>query len=240
MRLTESLALVGSGEARLTDRYDCNVYAIEAPDGAVLVDMGGGRAARRLLENARGTIGDPVGALLTHAHADHSQGGPALQRAGVPVIASNASADLLRTGTEAELGIVAAKRDGVYPPDYEFANYEPDRAVAPGTTITVGGRAFDVVSLRGHASDHVCYVTETDEGRVCFVGDAVYPDGSISLLNVSGSSLAAYRSDIGNLCGRDIDALLPGHGLPRLEDGQESVDQAAEALDGMYVPPSKT
>ncbi|WP_101295826.1 MBL fold metallo-hydrolase [Halegenticoccus soli] len=240
MRLGSSLALVGSGEARLSDRYDCNVYAIEAPDGAVLVDTGGGRAPQRLLEHARETIGAPVGALLTHAHADHSQGGPAFQREGVPVIASEASATLLRTGTEEELGIVAAKRDGVYPAEYEFANYEPDRTVVPGTAVTVGGREFEVVSLRGHASDHVCYLTETDDGRVCFVGDAVYPDGSISLLNVPGSSLAAYRSDIDNLRGRGIDALLPGHGLPRLEGGQECVELAAEALEGMYVPPSRT
>ncbi|TYL36176.1 hypothetical protein CV102_23835 [Natronococcus pandeyae] len=240
MRLTPSLALVGSGEARLSDAYDCNVYLVDAPDGPVLVDTGSGRDTERILQNARDAIGEPVAAVLTHAHADHSQGGPDLQDRSIPVVAPSPSRELLALGSDDELGITAAKRDDVYPAEYEFTNYRPDRTVEPGTNVSVAGRMFEVVRFRGHASDHVCYVTQIDGKRACFVGDAVYPDGSISLLNVPGSSLADYRSDVSNLEGHDVDALLPGHGLPRLEDGQECIEQAAAALGGMFTPPSKT
>lgn len=240
MQLDASLALVGSGEARISDQYDCNVYAIDAPDGPVLVDTGGGRDTERVLANTRAAFGEPAAALLTHAHADHSQGGPDLQSESIPVLASEPSRGLLRDGTDEELGLTAAKRDDVYPEEYTYTHYEPDRTVVPGETVTVGGRTFEAVRMRGHSSDHVCYLTTTDERRVCFAGDAVYPDGSISLLNVPGSSLAEYRADIENLRGRAIDALLPGHGLPCLEDGQEGIEQAASALRGMYTPPSRT
>lgn len=240
MQLTDSVALVGSGEARLSDPYDCNVYLVDAPEGPVLVDTGCGRDTERLLANAREAMGDPAAVLLTHAHADHSQGGPDLQRRGVPVVAPEPSEPFLTAGTEEELGLRAAKRDGVYPADYEFAHFEPDRLVAPGTTVSVAGRRFDVVGLRGHAADHCCYLTDVDGLRACFVGDAVYPDGSVSLLNTPGSSLADYRADIDDLARRPVDALLPGHGLPRLADGDRSVAAAAEALSGMFSPPSRT
>ena len=240
MRLTDTLVLVGSGEARLSNRHDCNVYAVDAPEGAVLVDTGGGIDTTTLVSHTRETVGEPSAALLTHAHADHSQGGPSLQERSIPVTAPEPSVPLLTGGTDRELGIDAAKRDGVYPPDYEFTHFDPDETVAPGTTVTVAGREFEAVRLRGHAADHVAYLTEADDATLCFVGDAVYPDGSISLLNTPGSSLADYREDIGNLADRNIDALLPGHGLPRLRDGQASVDEAADALSGMFTPPSKT
>lgn len=240
MHLTEDVALVGSGEARLSDRHDCNVYAIDAPDGPVLVDAGAGRNTERILERTRETFGDPVGAILTHAHADHSQGGPDLQERGVPVVASESTASLLASGTDAALGLDRAKRDDVYPADYQFTQFEPERTTAAGETLTVGGRSFDVVRTRGHAADHVAYLTDLEDRRACFGGDAVFPDGSISLLNVPGSSLADYREDLPALADRGVDALLPGHGLPKLRAGQASIDRAIEAVAGMHSPPSRT
>lgn len=240
MQLTETVALVGSGDARLTSKYDCNIYAIDAPDGTILVDTGAGETVPSLLERANRTFGPVTHAVLTHAHADHSQGGPTCQERGVEVIAGDATATLLRSGSDEELGLDAARREGVYPTDYSFDHFAPDRTVAVPTSMTVAGRRFEVVPLRGHATDHVVYLTTDAERTYCFVGDAVYPDGSISLLNVPGSSLADYRTDIGVLADRDIDVLLPGHGMARLADGQAAVERAAEALEGMSTPPTKT
>ena len=240
MQLTKTVALVGSGDARLTSKYDCNVYAIDAPDGTILVDTGAGETVPSLLERASRMFGSVTHALLTHAHADHSQGGPACQKRDIEVIASNATETLLTSGTDEELGLNAARREGVYPTDYTFDHFASDRTVAVPISITVAGRHFEVIPLRGHATDHVVYLTEGADRTYCFVGDAVYPDGSISLLNVPGSSLADYRADIGVLSDRDIDALLPGHGMPLLADGQTAVERAAEALEGMSTPPTKT
>jgi glyoxylase-like metal-dependent hydrolase (beta-lactamase superfamily II) len=240
MQLSDDVALVGSGDARLTNRYDCNVYAVDAPEGTVLVDTGAGYSVAALLERAESAFGPVAGVLLTHAHADHSQGGPGCQERGVEVIAGEATASLLRSGSETELGVDVARREGVYPDDYRFTNYAPDRTAEPPATLTIAGRRFEAVPFAGHAADHVVYLTAGPDRTLCFVGDAVYPDGSISLLNVPGSSLADYRADVDRLTDRDIDALLPGHGLPLLRDGQAAIEAAAEALAGMSTPPSRT
>ena len=240
MRLTDHLALVGCGDARYTDEYDCNVYAIAAPNGPILIDTESGRNTDRILENAKRDLGAPAAALLTHAHADHSQGVPDVQERTIPVYASEATGELLAEGTNEELGLDAAKRSGVYPPSYECAHARPDETIGIDSSVTIAGRSFEVVGFAGHAVDHVCYLTDLDGETACFVGDVVYPDGSISLLNVPGSSLTAYRRDISKLDGREIDLLLPGHGLPLLADGQNAIDTAAASLRGMYSPPSKT
>lgn len=240
MRLTENLALVGCGDARYTDEYDCNVYAVEAPNGPVLIDTGGGRDTNQILTNAERDLGTPVAALLTHAHADHSQGVPDLEKRSIPTYASTATSELLADGTDEELGLDAAKRSGVYRLSYEFTHTRSAKTVEPGTTIPIAGRPFEAIRVGGHASDHVCYLTELDGETACFVGDVVYPDGSISLLNIPNSSLAAYRQDITRLENRGIDLLLPGHGLPMLAEGQTAIDTAIESLREMHSPPSRT
>lgn len=240
MRLSDAIVLVGSGDARLTGQYDCNCYAIDAPDGTILVDTGAGETVPELLDRAAESVGPVTHALLTHAHADHSQGGPVCQERGIEVIAGETTAKLLAEASDTDLGIDVAKREGVYPADYKFDHFEPDRITSHGEILNVAGREFEAVRFRGHAADHLVYLTETEAGMACFVGDCVAPDGSISLLNVHGSSLAGYRADVGNLTDRDIDLLLPGHGLPLLADGQDAIEAAAEALRGMSTPPSRT
>lgn len=240
MRLTERIALVGSGDARLSSRYDCNVYVIDAPDGVVLVDTGAGSSVPDLLDRAESAFSPVTHALLTHAHADHSQGGPGCLEVGVELVAGRETARLVREASETTLGVDVARRDGIYPEDYTFEHFSVDRTFDPGETLTVAGLDVETVSIRGHAPDHVAYLATFDGSTACFVGDAVAPDGSISLLNVPGSSLADYRADIDSLSGRGIDRLLPGHGLPLLADGQDAVEDARQSLQGMSTPPSRT
>ncbi len=235
MWLTENVALVGSGQARLSNGYDCNVYAIDAPEGVILVDLGVGIETDRLLEQTKSIADRPVAALLTHAHADHSQG--ALDLPGsIPVYASTETAELVRHGDETRLGVDAAIHDGVYPADYEFRPFEPDILFESGEDITVAGQPFATVQVRGHASDHVCFLTTLEGRTACFSGDVVAGNGAISLLNVPGSGLNAYRADLPKLLEYDIDELYTGHGLPRLADGHEAIETAVDRLSGMFVP----
>lgn len=148
MRLTDTVALVGSGDIRLTSRYDCNVYAIDAPDGTILIDTGAGETGdgdslSTMIERAEAVFGPVTDALLTHAHADHSQGGPACRERGIRVTASEATAALLESRTERQLGVDVAREDGIYPEGYAFDNFAPDRTFAPGETLSVAERTFE-------------------------------------------------------------------------------------------------
>jgi hydroxyacylglutathione hydrolase len=239
MWFTDRVALVGSGEARLTNQYDCNVYAIDAPDGVVVVDSGSGLETERLLQRIDRELGEPSAVVLTHAHADHSQGIPDFPDQ-TTIYAGVETAALIGDGNTHRLGIDAAIDDGVYPGDYEYRSFDPDETFGPGETLSIAGLTIETVPVAGHADDHVCYVVNLDDHRACFSGDVVYPDGSISLLNVPGSSLEAYRRELPRLLEYDLDALFTGHGLPRVADAAESIEIAVDHLHGMFVPPSTT
>lgn len=241
MQLTDRIAIVGSGEARVSNRIDCNVYAFDAPEGVVLVDTGSGRNTEQIIENTVKAFGsEPSVALLTHCHSDHSQGAPDLQRQSVPVLCSDLTAPLVADGSDDELGLNRARRDGVYPDDYEFTHFTADKVVSPQAEFSVQGQSFEIINVRGHARDHCCYLTTVRDRTVCFGADAVTADGSILLLNMEGSSLSDYREHIDKLAEREIDVLLPGHGLPKLKDGHESVEEAVTALAGLATPSSMT
>src|SRR5262245_47882362 len=65
------------------ERDSCNVYAVQGPEGTVLVNAGTGRAAEHLNELApRGTIT----LLLTHHFRDHTDGAIRLHAAGIEVL----------------------------------------------------------------------------------------------------------------------------------------------------------
>lgn len=76
MRLSKSLALVGSHQFEVSGRFDCPVYAMKGPEGVVLIDAGAGTDTGQLLENLRDDLEtDSVKALIVaHGHLDHSGG----------------------------------------------------------------------------------------------------------------------------------------------------------------------
>ncbi len=60
----------------------CNVYAVQGPEGTILINAGTGLAAEHLSEVAQGK---PVIALLTHHFRDHTDGALRLHEAGVTI-----------------------------------------------------------------------------------------------------------------------------------------------------------
>jgi glyoxylase-like metal-dependent hydrolase (beta-lactamase superfamily II) len=106
-----------------------NTYIVDS-DPAYVIDPGpddaGHLAAVRAAGDARGGI---AGVLLTHSHADHSVGVPAL---GAPLLWGQVS-------------------EG-----HEFMPPADDATAAAGSGREVG--PFRVVPTPGHAADHVCFV----------------------------------------------------------------------------------
>ncbi len=78
MKLTESIALVGSSRFGLSNPFDCSIYAIDCGDGEVLIDAGVGLEPELIEANTRNDGFDPAlvkAVLITHTHADHAGGG---------------------------------------------------------------------------------------------------------------------------------------------------------------------
>lgn len=241
MRLSQHVWLVGSGQVGLSNRMDCHIYLAGGAGAYYLIDAGVGAEPERILaeiETAGVASGEIRGILLTHVHSDHAGGARALSEAlSVEVLACEAEARQLAEGTAETLGLTRAKASGVYPDDYEFEHYHatviPDGWIDEGT-----GWSLRAIVCPGHSVGSTAYVLETAVGCDLFCGDTVFWGGKLGLLNCWGSSAEAYRENFHKLAELRISGFYPGHQLFAVNDGQRHLDDAAEALAGVYLPES--
>jgi glyoxylase-like metal-dependent hydrolase (beta-lactamase superfamily II) len=180
-----------------------NTYVV-GRDLAYVVDPGpddaGHLEAVRAEGEARGGI---AGAVLTHGHADHSAGVPAL---GVPLLWGEVSE-----------GDESAALAGAAP-----ARTDADRA-HPSSADRSGSRVgpLEVVPTPGHARDHVVFVW----AEVCFCGDLILGEGSSIVPPAAyGGSLVDYMESLRRVRALDVAVLAPGHG-PLIEDPKAKVDE---------------
>lgn len=176
------------------------VWDGESMRGA-LIDPGG--EVDRLLERARNRGVTLEKILVTHAHLDHASGVAELaQRLGLPVEGPHRE-----DAFWIELLPAQARQFG-FPPARPFV---PDRWLADGDTVQVGGLAFDVIHCPGHTPGHVVFVHAPS--RAAFVGDVLF-NGSIGRTDFPrGDHAALIRSIRDKLfpLGDDI-RFVPGHG----------------------------
>jgi glyoxylase-like metal-dependent hydrolase (beta-lactamase superfamily II) len=87
--------------------------------------------------------------------------------------------------------------------------------------LTEGDRfgPFEVVSIPGHAPDHLVFVS----GAVAFTGDAVLGQGSVFIAPDPGA-LVSYLDGLRRLAQRPLEFLCPGHG-PLVEDPQAKLEE---------------
>jgi glyoxylase-like metal-dependent hydrolase (beta-lactamase superfamily II) len=225
MRLTPRLYLVGSGEVGISDPGDCHVYLLDGGDEYALIDAGCGteRSVASILANLEREGLDPMRlrkVILTHWHGDHASGASIFrERLGCRVVAPAGERAFLEEGR----GTVRAS--------------PVDHPVEDGEEIAVGTLRLTARCVPGHSEATTAYQVQTAEGRLLFCGDIVFANGIIGLINHPGSDLARYREHIGRLGGLGIDALLPGHLLFTLGDGQRHLDLAIRRLTtGGFVP----
>ncbi|MFC1541243.1 MBL fold metallo-hydrolase [Candidatus Latescibacterota bacterium] len=244
MKITEGIYLVGSGRSgfSMTHTCDSHVYLIAGSEGCVMIDAGVGLEVHRIIDTIRadGIAPELVEHLfITHVHSDHAGGCAELkEKLGLKIYVPKLGAHLLRTGDEEGLSLPVAKADGVYPEDYVFPKCEPDMELSVDETFTFGNLNLRVIHTPGHSTDSMCYLAEVNGKRVLFSGDVVLHEGLLLFLNCPGSTMEGYRGSMSKLGGLGIDMLLPGHGAFVLNNGQEHVDKAIEALKHLAPPPA--
>lgn len=236
--------MVGSGQLRLSNVMDCHVYLIDGGEELALVDAGVGLETDLILNNVRqeGFNEKEISyLLLTHCHADHAGGCKEIKmRTGCKIITTELEGRLLETGTDEELGLDRAKRSGIYPQDYLFPHCKADQIVEDvwGDKIKVGRYVVQAIHVSGHSEGMACLLLNQEGYRILFSSDAVFFNGTIGLGNWPGSSLEGYRQSIGKFSNLSVDALLPGHFLWTLKDGQEHLNKAIENVNSAWIPPA--
>lgn len=215
-----------------------NVYAIDQPDGLVLIDAGWALGdARDQLETALSRIDHDLGSirriLVTHVHRDHYELGMHLRRLfgaklalgigeqpallslqqKLPPEQSPMTLRLLAAGAMPLLERMQERwGEGGGPKiDWEL----PDEWLHDGAVVELEGRTLEVVATPGHTQGHVIFL-DRDAGLL-FSGDHVLPHitPSIGFEQIpKRSSLSDYLTSLAIVKELPDVAMLPAHGPP--------------------------
>ena len=171
-----------------------NTYLIVGTDGrAALIDAGVGHAQHltELADRLSAERCELRHVLVTHGHADHASGGPALATQH------------------------AAAAFSKFPWPGVDDRYEVGwRALADGDTVSIGDEVLTALHTPGHSPDHLAFWIERT--RTIFTGDLVIPGRSVMIHTSAGGSLAQYFASLERLLALDALVLLPAHG-PRID-----------------------
>lgn len=187
-----------------------NNVLCEGPEGTALIDSGYVTHAAQtlaLVEQALG--GRPLGRLLnTHLHSDHCGGNAALQARypGLRTAIPPGAADAVRAWDEDRLSYRATGQD--------CARFAFNALLAPGATVTLAGRAWQIHAAPGHDPDAVMLFEPTS--RTLISGDALWQHGfGVVFPELEGEpgfdAVAATLDLIERLAPCVV---IPGHGSP--------------------------
>jgi glyoxylase-like metal-dependent hydrolase (beta-lactamase superfamily II) len=136
--------------------------------------------------------------FLTHTHPDHAAGARRLaQRTGARIVG--------RPGPN----------DG-----RQAADAHPDLIPERDQRFELAGAALRAIDTPGHASNHVCYLLESE--RLLFSGDHIL-DGVTPVILAPDGEMAAYLTSLERLRQYRARAIAPGHGRV-LDDPDAAID----------------
>lgn len=148
--------------------------------------------------------GETIAAILvTHCHRDHSALAPALaERTGALTYAYGAA----HSGRSALMQDLA--QGGLASGGEGFdEHFRPDRTLADGDILSVGGLRIEALHTPGHTGCHLCFGI----GARLFSGDHVM-GWATSLVSPPDGDMAAYMASLAKLAARDWITAYPGHG----------------------------
>jgi glyoxylase-like metal-dependent hydrolase (beta-lactamase superfamily II) len=187
-------------------QQNCAIVWDEATMRGVVVDPGGD--VERIREAIAGQGVKVERILLTHGHIDHAGGAAALREglsaegAPVPIEGPDERDRFLLDGLERQgqaYGIAGVR------------NVLPDRWLAQGDAVDIGGHTFQVLHCPGHTPGHLVFFSEAQ--RFALVGDVLFK-GSVGRSDFPrGDQQQLIRSITTRLWPMgDQTAFVPGHG----------------------------
>ncbi|MEE9120655.1 MAG: MBL fold metallo-hydrolase [Syntrophobacteria bacterium] len=204
-----------------------NVYVL-AGDYLTIVDPGNDYTVFTELEKLGFNPLDIKKVVVTHGHRDHCMGVFELLR--FPPIYENKEIEIINH----EGGPQEFKRI------IEEQGFSLTQ-VKGGETLELSGFEWEVIHTPGHTIDGIClYHGPT---KTAITGDTVLPHAIGDADKTAGGRLDHYLYGLKQLMKKDIENILPGHGVPVAATGRRTVEETYEGVMMKVIevePESKT
>jgi hydroxyacylglutathione hydrolase len=154
--------------------------------------------------------------ILTHGHRDHAMGvlellrsyPPIVKNGGLELILHEAGPDELKR-TVGALGACITEIRG-------------------GETLPIGDQSLEVIHTPGHTIDGICLYHPPSQ--TAFTGDTVLPHAMAEPDELAGGRMDHYLFGVRMLLGKEVEHVLPGHGLPVFSSGRKVIEETYEGL----------
>ena len=201
VRLSDTVRRITASNPGFMTGPGTNTYLLGAGEDIAVIDPG--PAIDTHVEAILAAAGARIRwILVTHTHLDHSP-----------------AAALLKERTGADLM-------GMPPPQFgnQDQSFRPERVLAHGERLALGGCTLRVIHAPGHASNQLCYLLEDE--KLLFTGDHVM-QGSTVVINPPDGDMRVYLDSLRQLQNEDIEWFAPGHGF--------LMDKPQEALERLLI-----
>jgi len=201
---------------RSFDTFSSNIYVIMG-DYLTIVDPGNDYTAFMDLFQLQVKPADIKKVVLTHGHPDHAMG--ALELLRYPAIVEGGGFELILHEAAPSQFKEVLEQSG---------SGSRVTEVRGGETLELSGLEWEVIHTPGHTIDGIClYHAPT---RTVITGDMVLPHAMAEVDKHAGGRLDHYLFGLKALLKRDIDNVLPGHGLPVVSGGRRVIEETYEGV----------
>jgi glyoxylase-like metal-dependent hydrolase (beta-lactamase superfamily II) len=211
-----------------------NGYIVQRERACILIDSGDLEDGDTLPEVERNaalwgiSISQVSHLLVTHAHFDHASHAAALQRRGIKVVASSATAEAMAAGDERCIGFEVQRT---------FEPCQVDVVLQDGEELVVGGLRVRCNLAPGHTEGVAVFEIILDGQRLWFTGDIYEAQNanrwvSLPWTGAPDFDRAKYIQSLKRLLALPAcDHVFPGHGPAAIGGGRRMLEMAyTEAL----------
>lgn len=200
---------------RSFEDFCSNIYVLMG-DYLTIVDPGNDYTAFIDLFKIQVKPEDIKKVVLTHGHPDHAMGAFELLRSYPSLVQGGGFELILHEAAPPQLKEVVK----------EFGSRVTQ--VRGGETLELSGIEWEVMHTPGHTIDGIClYHAPT---KTVFTGDMALPQAMGAPDPHAGGSLEHYLFGLRALLKREIENVLPGHGLPVAGTGRKVIEETYESV----------